>query len=342
MVFKSKERIELEEIPHPELTPDSIIVKVMACALCGSDIRNYHSSLRGGVKSQIMGHEIAGIVVEIGEKVEGYIIGDRVAIAPDVSCGKCYYCERGWVNLCIDHRMIGTHWPGGFAQYILLPDIILKRGMVHHIPDGLSFTEASISEPISSVLASQENIGISLGDTVAIIGDGPIGCFHLDVARIRGATKIILIGLKRLHFAEQFHPDYLIDANNKSPVNEVLNITGGLGVDYCIVATPVHITQEQGIEMVRKRGTVVLFGGLPKTNPFNSINANLIHYNELRVMGAFSYQKGHHRLALELFSKGKIQASKYITKVIPLVDIEKGISSAEKGEVLKVVVDPWI
>jgi len=342
-VFVGIEQIEVREVESPQCSPEGMIVNVKACGLCGGDIRNYHTGLKGGVTNQIMGHEIAGVVAEVGAQVTRFKVGDHVAIAPDVSCGHCYYCQRGWVNLCLDHKMIGTHWPGGFAQFIHLPKEVLEHGMVHHIPDGLSFEDATLAEPASSVLAAQMNANIGLGDTVLIIGDGPIGCLHIEVARARGAAKIIMVGLTRLALAAPFEPDYLIDAASQDPVAEVLKITNGLGADVAIMANPVAKTQEQGIESVRKRGKVILFGGVPKTNPMTTLNSNLIHYNELMVMGAFSYPAYINEMALHVIHSGKISAKKHITKVIALEQIvEQGIKSAEAGAALKIVINPWM
>jgi L-iditol 2-dehydrogenase len=341
-VFEGIENLRVRELPKPECGTEGIVVEVKACGLCGSDIRNFHSGLKGDVKSQIMGHEIAGIVKEIGERVSRFEVGDRVAIAPDVSCGRCYYCKRGWVNLCTDHRMIGTHWPGGFAQYIHLPRVVLERGVVHTMPEGLGFAEATLSEPASSVIASQSSAGIGLGDTVLIIGDGPVGCLHLEVARARGAARIIVVGLKRLEFVLVFKPDYLIDAASQDPVEEVLKITGGLGADVAIIANPVAETQEQGVESVRKRGKVILFGGVPKTDPMTTLNSNLIHYNELSVIGSFSYPAYIHEIALETIRLGKISSNKYFSRTVSLEEITQGIQAAERGEALKVLVDPWL
>jgi len=284
-IFEGIEDIRVREIPKPSCDPDGVVVEVKACGLCGSDIRNFHSGLKDGIKSQIMGHEIAGIVREAGEKAPRFKVGDRVAIAPDVSCGRCYCCKRGWVNLCSDHRMIGTHWPGGFAQYISLSRIVLERGTVHLMPEGLGFPEATLSEPASSVIAAQSDAGIGLGDTVLIIGDGPIGCLHLEVARARGAAKVVMVGLARLEIVSLFSPDHLVDAASQNPVEEVLKITGGLGADVAVIANPVAATQEQGVESVRKRGRVILFGGIPKSDPMTTLNSNLIHYNELTFPG---------------------------------------------------------
>jgi L-iditol 2-dehydrogenase len=342
-IFRDIEHIQVQEIENPKCDPDGTIVNVKACGLCGGDIRNYHVGLKGGVKNQIMGHEIAGIVAEVGPAMTRFKVGDHVAIAPDVSCGHCFYCQRGLVNLCVNHRMIGTHWPGGFAQFIHLPKDVLDHGMVHRMPDGLTFAEATLAEPASSVIAAQINANVGLGDTVLIIGDGPIGCFHIEVARARGASKVIMVGLTRLHIVTAFEPDYLINSATQDPVAEVLKITDGLGADVAIIANPVAKTQEQGVEAVRKRGKVVLFGGVPKTNPMTTLNSNIIHYNELTVLGAFSYPAYINEMALRVIRDGYITASKYITKIVALEHlVDEGIKAAEAGEALKVVIDPWL
>jgi L-iditol 2-dehydrogenase len=340
-VFEGIERIVVRNLPDPKAGPGDVVVKVEACGLCGSDIRNFHGGLRGGVTGQVMGHEIAGSVVEAGSGVERFKVGDRVAVAPDVSCGSCFYCRRGWVNLCVDHRMIGTHWPGGFAEYLHLPPVVLAHGMVHHLPEGLSFDHAALSEPASSVLAAQENAGVGLGDTVLVIGDGPIGCLHLEVARARGAATVIMVGLARLEQARPFRPDHLIDAARQDPVAEVRRITRGLGADVAIVATPVAKTQAQAVEAVRKRGKVILFGGLPKNDSSTTLNANLVHYGEISVVGAFSYPAWMHQRALEVIASGRIDASKYFNLTVGLDGIVEGIQAAESGRALKVLVKPW-
>jgi len=334
-VFEDIEKIKIKEIKKPKCGDKGIIVKVKACGICGSDIRNYHIGLKDGIKNQVIGHEIAGIVEEVGSEVKKFKVNDKVAIVPDVSCGNCFYCKRGLVNLCLNHRMIGTHWPGGFAQYIYLPSEILENGIINKIPEGVSFNSATISEPASSVIAAQENSKIGLGNTVLIIGDGPIGCLHLEIARARGATTIIMAGLNRLKDAALFKPDYLIDVASKDVTSEVLKITNGLGVDISICACPVAKTHNQAIESVRKRGKVIIFGGLPKTNPMTTINSNLIHYNELTLIGAFSYQSYIPEQALLAIKNGQINTNKYINEIIPLKEIENGFKIAESGKVLK-------
>ncbi len=340
-VFEGIEKMVVRDMPVPQCEDDGILVKVEACCICGGDMRNFHTGLRYGIEKQVMGHEIAGIVEEAGSRVTRFKVGDKVAIAPDVSCGECYYCKRGLVNLCMDHKMLGTNWPGGFAQYIYLPAIVLNRGFVEHVPDGLSFEEAAMAEPASSVIACQEYNNVSLGDTVVIIGDGPIGCMHIEVARARGASRIIMAGLTRLESVPQFSPDHIINSAAQNPVEEVLKITGGLGADIAICAAPVTAIQEQGLEMVRKRGKVVLFGGVNKNNPMTTLNSNLIHYNEITVVGAFSYPSTGLLKAVSLIAGGKISARKYVTKTVKLDEIPEGIAFAEQGKALRVAVKPW-
>ena len=342
-VFEGPGKIVVEDVPLAPCGPDDIIIKIHACGICGSDVRNFRSGLRNNVNNiqrQVLGHEFTGVVSEKGVNVTRYHVGDPVAAAPDVSCGGCWYCRRGLVNLCDNHRMIGVDWPGGFAEYTHVPDEVIRHGMIHHVPDGVSLAAAAMSEPASSVIAAQKNAGIGLGDTVLIIGDGPIGCLHVEIARARGASRVLMSGVMRLKEAEAFSPDLLMDGTKDDVVKMVRDATGGLGADVVVCANPVAATQEQGVEAVRKRGTVVLFGGLPKDKPMTSLNANRIHYGEIRVMGAFSYPPTTHQEALLAIRDGFIAAEKYITLVLPLDEAARGFEAAAAGKALKVLIKP--
>jgi len=340
-LFEGPEKLVVKEMPLAECGPGDIIIKIHACGICGGDIRNYYNGLRHGIKSQVMGHEFSGIIHEAGRDVKGYKVGDRIAGAPDVSCGECYYCKRGWVNLCNDHKMIGTHWPGGFAEFIHIPAFVLKRGYLHHIPEGVSLDEACLSEPASSVIAGLERAHFGLGDSILILGDGPIGCLHIEAARALGAAKIIISGnLRRLESLEKFHPDHIIDASCEDVPTRVREFTDGLGVDLAVCANPVVATQEQAVQSVRKRGRIVLFGGVPKTAPMTSLNSNTIHYDELEVVGAFSYETRHHLKALEAIRTKALSPELYFTKTISLDNINEGFMSARTGKALKILVKP--
>ncbi|GFI36140.1 alcohol dehydrogenase catalytic domain-containing protein [Lachnospiraceae bacterium 50-23] len=340
-VFKAVERIEIEERPVPECPEDGILVKVAACGICGGDIRNFHNGLRNGKTDQIMGHEIAGQVAACAGGVSRFQVGDRVAVGPDVSCGECYYCRRGWVNICDSHQMLGTHFPGGFAQYIALPGFVLERGFVEHIPEGMSYDFAAFAEPVSGVLACQEYNQISYGDTVVVIGDGPVGCLHMEIARARGASKVIMLARGRIDQARQFGFEHLIC--NKDPetaTKQVKELTGP-GADIVICAVPNAAAQQQALDIVRKRGRVVIYGGVPKSNPMTTLDSNKIHYDEIMVLGSFSYPSTGIADALQAIHRGDITTEKYLSARVPLKDVVEGMNMVTRGEALKVLVDPW-
>jgi len=335
--------LEIREVPDPVVSDDGLILKVGACGVCGSDLRRWREGPPSGGRPVIPGHEVAGVVAEVGRHVVGYSPGDHLAIAPDIHCGHCYYCQRGLYNLCDDIRMIGIMpgYPGGFAEKMALGGEILRHGIVHHMPEGMSFIEGALAEPCSSVLAAHEKAGTSFKDTVFIIGAGPIGCLHIVVAKARGASVIISQrSERRRELARCFHPDAVIDPSAEDVVARVHELTDGRGADIVVCATGTAATQAQAVECVRKGGRVILFGGLPKANPFTSLNANRIHYGEIEVVGAFSYHPTQHELALEVIHRQLIPTERLVTHVFPLEQIREAFEAAASRSGLKVMVVP--
>ncbi len=343
VVYRGPQQIACETVPDPELTPESVVIKVTACGICGGDLRAYKHGLRTDRSWQILGHEISGVVIEVGSKVADYRVGDRLAVAADVSCHACYYCQRAYFNLCENWQLIGLDFPGGMAEYMLLPDAILQRGIVHRIPDGLSDRRSALAEPASSVLWAQRELNVQPGEVVAILGDGPIGALHVQVARLRGA-KPIIIGVtgNRLEMFRQrdLGAWRVLDNWKDDVIGEVLALTEGRGADVAIVANPHKETQAQAVNIVRKRGRVGLFSGLPKGDPITQLDSNRIHYNELLVMGNFSYHPSIHADALDLLARGLIDADKIITATYPLEHVQAAFEAAMTGNELKVVLDP--
>lgn len=340
-VFKGIEQMEITEMPIPECPKGGILVKVVACGICGGDIRNFHNGLRNGATDQIMGHEIGGEVVEVSGEDTGWKVGDRVAIGPDVGCGECYYCRRGLVNLCENHRMLGTHFPGGFAQYIAIPNFVLKRGFVEPIPEGMSYDHAAFAEPVSGVLACQERAGISYGDTVVVIGDGPVGCLHMEAAKARGASLTIMLARGRIEQARKFGFEHLIYNRDPEEVTAKVKELTGPGADVVICAVPNAAAQQQALKLVKKRGWVIIYGGVPKNNPMTSLDSNKIHYDEIVVTGSFSYPSVGIENALKAMHRGDIHADRYLSAKVPLEQIVEGMDMVTRGEALKVLVDPW-
>jgi L-iditol 2-dehydrogenase len=336
-------QFELREVPDPVAPADGLILKTEACGVCGSDLRRWREGPPPGVEDLVQGHELAGTVVEVGQNVKHYAVGDRLAIAPDIHCGRCYYCQRGMYNLCTSLRLVGIT-PGifgGFAEKVVLSDDILANGIVHAMPAGMSFAEGALAETLSSVLAAHDKAGTSPDDTVVIMGGGPIGCLHISVSKARGAVVIVSEpSTQRREIARRFGPDSIIDPFNQDLAAHVRQVTEGVGADIVICANPIAATQAQAVEIVRKAGRVVLFGGLPKSNPMTTLDGNLIHYGEIEVVGAFSYHPTDHELALKLLDRKLIPADRLITHTLPLEKIGQAFQLAASGEALKVIVTP--
>lgn len=343
-----KQTYDLRDIPDPVCPPDGLILNVEACGVCGSDIRRWKegppdAGSYAGMHGIVAGHEAAGTVIAVGSDVRKYAVGDRLAVAPDIHCGTCYYCQRGMFNLCDNLHFLGITpgYPGGLAEKLVLTGEVLELGIVHRVPDGLSSLHAALSEPASSVLACHEKAETSLDDTVVVIGAGPTGCIHVAVAKARGARVIVSQrSATRRALAARFGPDSIIDPTTEDFVARVRELTDGRGADLLICANPVAATQTQAVEACRKGGRVVLYGGLPKANPMTTLDSNRIHYGEIEVVGAFSYHPTMHALALDAIERGLIPADKLITHTFSLDEVDAAFETAASGAGLKVVVTP--
>jgi L-iditol 2-dehydrogenase len=335
--------IDLRERPEPKAPPGGLVLRMQACGICGSDLRRWQEGPPAGATHLVQGHELAGTVIEVSPEMKRYKVGDRLAVAPDVHCTTCWYCRRGKFNLCTDLRLLGITpgYDGGFSEKVVLGSEILSNGIVHLMPEGLSFAEGGLAETLSSVLASHDHCGVSLGETVVVLGSGPIGCLHAVLARARGAHVIVAEpNPVRRDIAVQFDPDAIIDVSTQDVIAEVKRLTEGLGADVAICANPVASTQTQAVELTRRGGRIVLFGGLPKAAPMVALNSNLIHYGEKVVLGAFSYHPSYHEEALRILARKTVQAEKFITHTLPLTRIEEAFQIAASGEALKVMVVP--
>lgn len=343
LVIRNLNEYGVEKISKPLCPERGILLKVLACGLCGSDLRTLRDGHRNIRFPWTIGHEIAGLVVKTGSEYRGrWKVGDKLAVAPMVYCGTCDFCIEGKFELCDNSREIAQHWPGGFAEYIAIPEEALALGTIQPVPEGLDPVIAAVAEPVSSCVNAQEKGQVGLGDTVVIIGSGPIGCIHTSIARARGAAKVIVADLfeERLRMCEPFGPDLTIDASKSDLVEEVKKATGGKGANVVITANPVPETQVQAIQMARKGGRILLFGGLPHDRSKPGLDTNLIHYRGLHVTGTTTFAPRHHLLALSMMSTGRIPAKKLVTHVVPLTDFSRGVALAAGGKALKVVFVP--
>lgn len=332
---------DLRHTPIPALPEDGLLLQVKACGVCGSDLRRWKEGPQSGTLPVIAGHEIAGLVMAVGKQVQGFQTGDRLAVAPDVHCGQCFYCKRGLYNLCNHLNLIGITpgFDGGLAEVMLLREDMLQGGIVHIIPERLSYVEAALAEPLSSVLASHEEAGTTLGQTVVVLGGGPIGCLHIAVAQARGARAILSEPNEtRRKLAERFNPEGIVDPLTQDLKAEVLRRTHDRGAELVICANGVAETHLQATEIVRKRGRVVLFGGLPRSNPMTTLNGNRIHYDEVTVTGAFSYHPRHHEMALEVIEHGGVRSEDVVTHTFNIDQVDLAFQTAASAAALKVMV----
>lgn len=332
--------IRYEEVENPKLPDGGFILKVEAIGLCGSDIRNLTSDSRKGKYPHIYGHEIVGTITELSPEVDSLKLGDRYYVYPIAHCLKCENCRSGHHEHCTNVTNY-TDLPGGFADYISYSKERVERGAMFKIPDDVDPISATLAEPLSSTYACVENINVSLGDTVVIIGAGPIGVFLSVLSKLRGAKKVILIDIlqARLDTASEFGLDYLINSKNEDAIEKVMQITGGRGADKVISANPSTDSQKEALFMAKKGGTVVFFGGVPK-GKLTEIDTNTIHYNGLWIYGHYGANSMQVQRAFELSIDPIFPAKKIITHVLPLSQINEGIRLTKTGEAMKVVLLP--
>ena len=343
--FYAPEDVRLEEVPEPECGPDEIKLRVRNCSTCGTDVKILHNGHQNLSPPRIIGHEIAGEVVEVGSDVVGdWKRGDRTQVIAAVPCGECYECRKGWLAVCQNQTSVGYQYDGGFAEYMIVPREVLKVDGLNRIPDNVGYDEASAAEPLACAINAQELLGIEAGDTVVVFGAGPIGCMHIRIARgVHQAGRVFLVDVnaERLKMsAEAVQPDETINGAEVDVVERVMELTDGRGADVVITATAANVTQEQAIAMAARNGRISFFGGLPKTDPFIRCDSNLVHYRQLHIHGANGSAPSHNKQALRYISTGQVPVKDLITAHIPLANVLDSFGIVERGEAIKVTVEP--
>jgi L-iditol 2-dehydrogenase len=341
--FHAPGDIRLEDAPEPRPGPGELKIRVRNCSTCGTDVKISKFGHHHIVPPRVMGHEIAGEVVDAGEGVSGWAPGDRVQVIAAIPCGTCEECRRGRMTVCSRQESMGYHYDGGFAEYMIIPAKVPAVDGVNRIPDGVSFAEASVAEPLACVLNGQELARVGEGDDVVVFGSGPIGCLHVRVARARGAGRVFLVELNadRLHQASELvKPDAAILAGKSDPVQAVKDLTGGRGADVIITAAAAHTPQQQAQWMAAPGGRISFFGGLPKDDPVISCDSNQVHYRELSIVGANGSSPAHNARALALIGSGEVPVQDLITHRVPLADVHKALGLVARGESIKVTVEP--
>jgi L-iditol 2-dehydrogenase len=340
--LRGVEDIVVTDAPDPSIPGQGILIRVDTCAVCGTDVKMYRHGYAAAKLPLIPGHELAGRIERIEGSFPGLAVGMRVAVAPNIPCGTCSYCRDGQQTACDSLETIGVHRDGGFAELLALPAHAVTAGCVFPIPDVVSSEQAALIDPASCAVNACELSRVKPGDTVAVLGAGPAGCLCVEVSRAFGAGRTILVQRSpgRLEQARFTGASIFIDSSREDAQTRVNEATGGRGAEVVIVACGAAEAQEQAMQMVAKRGSVNLFGGLPKSSPTIRLDSNLVHYREFSVVGTHGGSNRHCVIALSMIADGRIRAREYVSRRFALSEFPSALAAAEGKAGLKMFVSP--
>ncbi len=316
LVLEKYNELTFHETEIPELKPGWALIKVEACGICGSDVHGMDGSTGRRQPPVIMGHEASGTIYEIASDVLGWKVGDRVTFDSTISCGSCYYCQRGDINLCENRRVLGVSCDeyrqnGAFAQYVAVPAHIL-----YSIPENISFEQAAMIEAVSVAVHATAISSVKAGDTAVVIGCGMIGLLCIQSLKAAGCGKVIAIDQidEKLKLASELGADLTIESNDPELIKKVLNETENRGADIVFEVVGIEPTVNMAIDCTRKGGTVTLIGNLA---PEVRFPLQKVVTRQIKVLGSCA-SAGEYPLCLELIASGKIKVDRLISKVAPL------------------------
>lgn len=334
--------LKAEQVPIPEAGEGELVVKSHVALTCGTDVKMFKRGHPLAKAPQIIGHEFAGMVSKVGKGVELFKVGMNVVSANSAPCNKCFYCLMQQPNLCehLEEGMLGFTWPGSYAEYVKIPEKIVREN-TFQIPEGVPLECVASLEPLACVVHGWDLVGQSLGGVVVIIGGGPIGLLHAQLARINGARVVALVDLvpERLREAEKMGVDNVINSATENLFDRVMNLTNRRGADVVVEAVGRGETWESTIGLVRKGGTVLLFGGCP-SGTVVSFDAEKFHYGELHVQGAFHHTPASVERAFRLIVSGQVSIRPLISHEMPLEKAEEALRLMGEGKTLKVALRP--
>ncbi len=321
-VLHGREDIRIEQVPVPEAAPGEIIVQVGAALTCGTDLkvfrRGYHARMI--VPPALFGHELAGTVVQAGEGVTGFASGDRVVALNSAPCGECFFCSRGQENLC-DDLLFNN---GAYAEYIRIPARIVAKNTLH-VPDHVALEHAALTEPLACAVHGFEDSRPRKGDTVAVIGGGPLGLMILHVAALAGYEVIAIVKHDgQVDAAKQLGAAHIVQTGSiRKAIRETRALTpGNRGVDIAIEAVGVPDAWQEAVELVRKGGTVNFFGGCA-ANTHVTLDTNRLHYSDITLRATFHHTPEICRKALDLIASGGFQSEAFITGRAHLYELNR-------------------
>lgn len=330
--------IEIKDVPEPKVTHDDhVLLEVGACGICGSDLHFYEWAPHARVEitlPRVLGHEVAGTVLEVGPAVTQFKPGDRVVTETWGGCGRCRFCRLGMFNHCMVQTRIGQKADGGMARYVIVPDISLYK-----IPASMPFDEAAVVEPVGVALHGLERVDMKPGDSVAVIGPGPIGILAAMLAERAGAHQVIVLGLpadeQRLDLVREMGFDVVLTGQG-DPVEEVRDRTEGLGVDLALDVSGGRGTMGLAIDLVRRGGQIGIIGLSPEA----PLNPTTVALKEVTIYGSFRRQPSTWYRAIKLVAARQIDVRPLVTHQFPVAQAEEAFEILMRREGIKALITP--
>jgi L-iditol 2-dehydrogenase len=336
--------MQVGSAPDALCPEDGVLLQVLACGVCGTDVRSFYNGDRRIEPPWVLGHEISGEVLEVGPRAQvevdalGISVGDAVHCISTLWCGRCRMCRSGAENLCLNGELMGFDHPGAYAERVAIPSIALKnlfRSPAH----------ATFADPLSDVICGHKDIAIGLDDVVVVIGAGPVGTAHAALARLQGASAVLLLErtARRLDLARAILGDErvsYVDVEDADGAAAVKRATAGFGADVVIVACSSDAAQQEAMEMAAPRGRVLFFGGLPKGTTSIAFPSNVLHYREVQVHGSYASRHRDQVRALDMLAADAGGICSVVSDVIGLDDTPDAFPRIRAGDALKVVVAP--
>lgn len=322
--------------------PGELLLRIEAATVCGTDLRILRGEKTSHVQPPVvLGHELAGRVEQVGDGVDGFDTGALVGVAPLIACGWCVHCRAGRENACLHLDIIGYNLDGGLAERMTVSARAVRAGNVVVADDALPAEQLCLAEPLSCCLNGHERSRVAVGDTVLVLGAGPIGLLHTQLARRSGASKVIVSEPleERRRFASELGADVVVDPKADDLAEVVVAETSGLGPHATVIAIGIPALVATAVELTRVGGTVNIFAGLAGDG-MSEIAANLIHYNELMVTGVTGSRRRDYALAVQLIERAEIDVATLLTGRYPLSDAAEAIAAVERNEGLKTAVVP--
>jgi L-iditol 2-dehydrogenase len=340
LLLSSYRHLEVADLPEPAPAAEDVLVRVGACGICGSDVHGYDGASGRRIPPIVMGHEAAGTVAAVGSAVDRFSVGERVTFDSTIYCGHCEYCLRGETNLCNYRQVLGVSCAdyrraGAFAEYVVVP-----QGIVHRLPDSLSFSEAAMLEAVSVAMHAVSLSPIESGTTALVLGAGMIGLLILQALRAVGCTTVWVadIDASRLKLASDLGATAILEATGRDLTSKVSDLTGGNGVDLVLEAIGINETVSAAMDCVRKGGAVTLVGNIA---PEVTLPLQKVVTRQIRLQGSCA-SAGEYPQAIALVASGRIRVKPLITAVAPLEDGPRWFDRlySREANLLKVVLAP--